>query len=157
MSLVNTVVYFKLKSLKMRIGFPTKHTFQISSRSLKWLYLTLKMHLIFSIVLAVKMCEMFPVKCKPSINLAMVFFVWQPANVIYVTGHRAMSLLRENREKRKKSSRNSQDGRLVVISCFCLGWGGTSLCLCFLVCKGVLVGCAAVMVLMQGGREVGHV
>lgn len=95
--------------------------------SLKWLYLTLKMRLVFPIVLPVKMCEMFPVKCKPGINLDTVFFVWQPANVIYVTGQRAVSLLLEKGWRgcpgEKKSSPNSQDGILVVItwqSCVCV-------------------------------------
>lgn len=75
MSLVNNVVYFKLKRLTIKLNITTKHKFQMSSLSLKWIYLTLKMRLIFPIVLAVKMCEMFPVKCKPTINLDTVFFV----------------------------------------------------------------------------------
>lgn len=47
----------------------------------------------FPIVLKAKMCEMFPVKRKPCINLDTMFSVWQRANVMYVTGQRAMSLL----------------------------------------------------------------
>lgn len=47
----------------------------------------------------VKMCEIFPVKCKPGINLDMVFFVCQPANVMNVTGQRAESLLCEEEEE----------------------------------------------------------
>lgn len=41
------------------------------------------------------MCEMFPVQRKPGINLDTLFFVWQLANVMYVTGQRAVSLLHE--------------------------------------------------------------
>lgn len=41
------------------------------------------------------MCEMFPVKCKPGINLDTVFFVCQPANVMHVTGQRAVITLAE--------------------------------------------------------------
>lgn len=89
------MIHSQVKKLVIRLNITTKHKFQMSSLSLKWLYLTLKMRLIFPIVLPVKMCEMFPVKCKPGINLDTVFFVWQPANVMCVTGQRAMSLLLE--------------------------------------------------------------
>lgn len=61
----------------------------------KWLNLTLNWHLTFPVALTAKMCEMFPVKRKPVINLDTVFFVWQPANVMYITGQEAMSLLLE--------------------------------------------------------------
>lgn len=57
-----------------------------------------------------KMCEKFPVKRKPGINLDTVFFVWQAANVMYVAGHGAVSLLLERgaerslRRKKKEQS-----------------------------------------------------
>lgn len=87
-----------------------------------------KTRLVFHIVLTVKMCEMFPVKRKPGINLDTVFFVRQPANVMYVTGQRAMSLLHEwgrrghLGEKRAVLTPRTV-GRLVVISwpsCVCV-------------------------------------
>lgn len=98
------------------------------------------------------MCEMFPAKCKPGINLDRMCCVWQPANVMYVAGQRAMSLLLEEEgggwwvglsRRKKKCRSHSQDARHVVISsssCVCV-WSteGRVCLLCLRICVHVCV------------------
>lgn len=112
-----------------------------------------------------KMCEMFPVKRKPGITLETMCCVWQPANVMYVAGQRAMSLLLEeggtrwaglSKKKKRKCMSHSQDARRVVISsssCVCV-WSteGRVHLLCLRICVRVCVEvmCCGVMCVSLG-------
>lgn len=95
----------------------------------------------FSIVLTAKMCEMFSVKHKPGINLDTMFFVWQRANVMYVTGQRAMSLLLEKGRRGCWEKKAALIPRMPVllwyhaqaVFVFRVWREGTSLCFCICV------------------------
>lgn len=88
------------------------------------------------------MCEMFPVKHKPGINLDMMFFVWQRANVMYVTGQRAMSLLLEKGRRGCWEKKAALIPRMPVllwyyaqaVFVFRVWMEATSLCFCICVC-----------------------
>lgn len=139
------MILSKLKRLVIKTNVKTKHVSNFLAHSeVAILNFGNASHIPH--ILTVRMCEMFPVKRKPGINLDTVFLcdsllMWcmsQGRGPCHYSLRGGGEVVQE-----KKASPNSHDGLLVVISCascVCVQSREGHLCVCVFICV-CLLGC----------------